>query len=72
MQTTLNIFGMHCQACETLIRMELEENNLAENIISLKADPTQNQGALIVATDNQAEIEKIKQIINTVPGYKIN
>ena len=66
---TLEIKGFHCQACQTLITMELEEAGLNGHINQLNASD-ENIGTLELKDSASAEdTKKITSIINAMGGY---
>ena len=69
--TELKINGMHCQACVSLIQMELEDNELDQSIekIELLED---NTGRVILKEAVNSELEqKIAKVINSMPNYQV-
>lgn len=62
---------MHCQACISLIQMELEDNELDQSIkkIELLED---NTGRVILKEAVNSELEqKIAKVINSMPNYQV-
>jgi copper chaperone CopZ len=70
MKTKIMINGMHCNACVSLIKMELEENGLNKRISSIEVLDN-NQGELILQNLNESELTSIKEIINSMDDYQI-
>ncbi|MEM2130905.1 MAG: heavy-metal-associated domain-containing protein [Candidatus Woesearchaeota archaeon] len=62
MKKTLNINGMHCKSCVSLIKMALEEKGVKANVVIGKAD--------VEFDDKKISIEDIKKIIEN-EGYKV-
>ena len=71
MEAKLIINGMHCEACKTLIKMELEDNGFNKNIIKIDVNEKDNKGELLLNYDNQEDIDKIKKIINDLDQYSV-
>ena len=62
---------MHCDACSSLIKMELEDASLISAVkeINILGD---NKGEIIFNEDTPSEdITKISDIINTMDNYNI-
>lgn len=66
--TKLIIKGMHCQACQSLIKMELEEKGLPVKNIKLLGE---NTGEVEFADLNQNQLDLAKQTINQLADYSI-
>lgn len=67
---TITVQGMHCGACEKLIRMELDDAGLESYIEFVEIEPGEEKGRFRFKKDSSDEqIEKIKQIINAMEGY---
>lgn len=67
----ITIQGMHCGACEKLIKMEIEEAGFSDAINSF-TKPVNNQGQLILKEGvSKEEIEKIKNTINQMADYSV-
>lgn len=66
MKTKLNVSGMHCKSCETLIKEDLEE---LEGVKEAKADS--KKGVVEIDYDEKkTNINMIKNVI-TKGGYKV-
>jgi cation transport ATPase len=70
MNKTFVIEGMHCNACEKLIEMDLEENGFVKENMSfdLLGD---NKGSLSIKLSSEEEIQKITNSINRMEGYMV-
>ena len=67
---TITVQGMHCSACEKLIRMELDDAGLESYVESVEIESDKNKGIFHIKEDTSEEqMEKIKQIINPMEGY---
>lgn len=69
---TLTIHGMHCGACEKLIRMELEERALDQYIDHIELYSDQKKG-IMTLTENTSEenIVQIKTVISGMDAYTV-
>lgn len=70
MEKAIKITGMHCQACKSLISMELEENGLAQKVNSIELS-SQNTGLILLSDTNDQDVEKIVSIINKMDNYQV-
>lgn len=69
---TLTINGMHCDACKTLITMELDEGDLSSLISEIKQDG-ENTGTIRLKADTtDDEMKKIAEIINQMDNYSVS
>lgn len=69
---TLQIEGMHCDACKTLITMELEDAGLASSLKEFKQDG-ENSCVMHLQDETTAEeINKITDIINGMDKYSVS
>lgn len=67
---TITVQGMHCGACEKLIRMELDDAGLGSYVEKVEIEGEEKKGVFHLKADTGDEqIEKIKQIINGMEGY---
>ncbi|MBR9678875.1 MAG: heavy-metal-associated domain-containing protein [Nanoarchaeota archaeon] len=65
MKQTITVEGMHCNACEKLITLVLEDEEILVNNISYK------NGRVSIEYDNtKISLNKIKQIMER-EGYKL-
>ncbi len=63
------IQGMHCDACQKLITMELEDIGL-KNLVKSFAQEEKNKGTLsLTESATEEEREKILTIINAMGDY---
>lgn len=65
----VTISGMHCPACEKLVRMELEEAGFGSNIKDLIIQG--EEGKLTVEVDSFEELVAIKNCINNMESYEV-
>lgn len=66
---TLTVNGIHCDACTQLIKMELEDASLLDNVESITAEEN-NRGKIIIKENASEEIiNRIKQVINAMDNY---
>lgn len=70
MEVSLKIKGMHCEACKSLIKMELEDNKFLDNLIGIELKGS-NYGEAILKDLSEDDIKKIKEIINNLDNYEI-
>ena len=67
---TITVEGMHCGACEKLIRMELDDAGLEFHVEKVEIQGEAKKGVFHFKADTGDEqIEKIKQIVNSMEGY---
>lgn len=71
MKTKLKVKGMHCDACKLLVRMGLEDGGFEEKIVSIDTVKEENVGEVILSGLGEQEIEKAKEIINSVGHYEV-
>ncbi len=71
MDTTLTVHGMHCQACKTLITMELEEAGLDDKVSAIEMSLDEKQGIISLTSVIEEEVQKIKDIINSFDAYSV-
>ncbi len=68
---TLQIKGMHCASCVSLIKMELDETGFSPLLLELK--PTGNNEGILelkeTTTDNQ--LQEIRDLINAMENYSV-
>lgn len=62
--------GMHCGACEKLIKMELEGSCLDAYLESVEIFTEDNKGVFYLKENTRDEqVEEMKKIINSMEGY---
>ncbi|PIT86269.1 MAG: hypothetical protein COU33_04110 [Candidatus Magasanikbacteria bacterium CG10_big_fil_rev_8_21_14_0_10_43_6] len=67
---TITVQGMHCGACEKLIRMELDDAGLESFVDSVEIESGEKKGIFCLKEGiSEEQVEKIKQIINGMEGY---
>ena len=71
MKTQLIVDGMHCDACKSLIEMELDDNGFTDKVSSLTLNGN-NTGTIDLDNVNESELEQIKELVNSMDGYQIN
>lgn len=70
METTLTIQGMHCDACASLITMELEDAGFSEKVISVEVKEN-NMGTVTLNNVSDDDRATIKNIINNMEEYSV-
>ncbi len=70
MNKELKVKGMHCNACVMLIRMELGENGLENNIESIELEDN-NQGSVVLNNVEEAQLQEAKSTINKMDQYEV-
>lgn len=70
MNKELKVKGMHCNACVMLIRMELEDSGLENNIQSIELEDN-NQGSVVLNNVEEAQIKEAINIINKMEQYEV-
>lgn len=70
MQTTLKVAGMHCNACKMLVQMGLEDGGFEDKIESVESGED-NQGQVVLNDMSEEELQKAKEIINSVGHYQV-
>lgn len=69
---TLTIHGMHCGACEKLIRMELEEHALDQYIDHIELYSDQKKGIMtLVENTPEANIVQMISVISGMDAYTV-
>lgn len=67
---TITVQGMHCGACEKLIRMELDDAGIESCVEQVEVQGEAKKGLFYMKEDTTEEqIDAIKQIINGMEGY---
>ena len=66
--TKLIVKGMHCAACQSLIKMELEEKGLLVKDIRLLGD---NRGEVEFTDLNKDQLALAEQTINQLADYSV-
>lgn len=71
MDYKITVKGMHCEACKSLISMELEDHGLIANLseISLLGSET---GELIFNDISEEKYSEIVKIINNLENYQVS
>lgn len=70
-KVTLKVQGMHCDACKTLIEMEIEELNLQDKLENIDYDSDKQMGDVVFNDLTEAERSALKQAIENLGNYKI-
>ncbi|MFW5719665.1 MAG: hypothetical protein ACOCXT_01395 [Candidatus Dojkabacteria bacterium] len=70
METTIQINNMHCEACKSLILIELEDAGCAKKVVSIELREGSN-GLLQLTGVTQEDVDKIKEIINATEQYSV-
>lgn len=70
MKTTIKVKGMHCDACKMLIKMELEEIGLENNVESVELE-SDNQGIVVLDNVDEHQIEEVRNTINKMDQYQV-
>ncbi len=63
---------MHCDACKTLIKMELEEAGLAKYVAAISVGENNQGEAILTENVSGKDVETIKQVINKMKKYSVN
>lgn len=66
--TKLIVKGMHCSACQSLIKMELEEKGLPVQEVKLLAE---DRGEVEFADLNEEQINLAKKTIEKMDNYSV-
>ena len=67
---TITVNGMHCGACEKLIKMELEEGGLDMYVENVEISSEEKKGVFhLNKIIEDKQVEKMKKIINSMEGY---
>ena len=62
---------MHCDACKTLIKMEIDELNLSDKIMKISVDDQKNQGTVELSDVREEDIKKIIKAIDSLGQYQV-
>lgn len=62
--------GMHCEACKTLIQMEIEDAGFGQKVVNINLLEN-NTGEVSLKNISEEEFEKIKAIINKMTNYEV-
>lgn len=62
---------MHCDACISLIKMELEEVGIAQDSVSIRVDSLNSRGVLTLADIEETQLEKAVERINSLGSYQV-
>lgn len=69
---TLTVKGMHCGACEKLIKMELEDAGLGALVENVEIDGEKKEGTFhFKETIEENELGQIRSIIDGMDGYSV-
>ena len=67
----ITVDGMHCDACTSLIKMELDDAQLSSAVNEIKV-LEDNKGEIIFNDDvSQEDQNKISEMINKMDNYKV-
>ena len=69
--STLKVQGMHCDACKSLIEMEIEDLNLQDKLENIDYDSDTQMGDVIFHDLTEEERSVLKQAIENLGNYKI-
>lgn len=70
MNKTFIIEGMHCNACKTLIEMELQEHGFKKGDIHIELLEN-NIGSLTLPIASEEHIQEVKNVIEKMEDYSI-
>lgn len=70
-KVTLRVQGMHCDACKTLIEMEIEDLNLQDKLQNIDYDSDKQMGDVVFHDLTEEERSALKQSIENLGNYKI-
>lgn len=70
MQNKLLVSGMHCQSCVSLVKMELIEAGLENNIVEINLLDNM-QGEVILKEVDTNQIQNAIQAINNLADYQV-
>ena len=66
MKYQVEITGMHCTGCSSLIKMSLEDEGISSSIVDIKTNLATFEGSF-------SEVSKVKEVLDKVfadlPGY---
>jgi len=65
---TIKVSGMHCDACKTLITMEIEELGLASKVDSIQLKE-ENNGTINIYDATEDELKSLVEAINNIGDY---
>jgi len=70
MDKILTVAGMHCDACKSLIQMEIDDINLSDKVkeIGLSSD---HQGFVSLQDINEEDVKQITKAINALGKYSV-
>lgn len=71
MNKTLIVNGMHCNACVSLVKMEIEEIGLADKLESITLLEGRDKGEIALKDVDQVEIDKISTVVNNLESYSV-
>lgn len=70
MNAKLIVNGMHCDACVSLITMELEDAGLADHLSAITLQP-ENQGAVELRAVTDEQLVSARDTINNLDRYSV-
>jgi copper chaperone CopZ len=70
-QIRLDVKGMHCGSCRSLITMELDDAGLGENIFEVELIPGEEKGYVVLQGVSAEEVDKAKEVINQLGQYSV-
>lgn len=71
MKTKLKVNGMHCEACKTLLSMEMDDLGISEYRYKFKLEPKENYGLIYLTDVDEEKVALIKKAINSYEGYSV-
>lgn len=71
MDQKITVKGMHCEACKTLIKMEIEDLGLEDKIKEILLMEGENVGEIRFKDISDDDLEKVKNAINKLDQYKV-
>lgn len=67
----MTVQGMHCQACTSLISMELEEQGLSNLVKEIQILENNVGEVHLDETISEADLQKVKNSINKMDNYSV-
>ena len=71
MEKKLSVKGMHCNACVSLIGMELEDSGIKKDSYSIELDPLSQKGVITLKNITESDSEKAIDAINSFGDYQV-
>ncbi|HBB37996.1 MAG: hypothetical protein UV82_C0006G0046 [Candidatus Magasanikbacteria bacterium GW2011_GWD2_43_18] len=68
---TLTVQGMHCDACKKIIRMELDDAGLAEQIVDIELLPDERGCITLQESTSPETKDHITTVVNAIEGYSV-